>query len=190
MIWLKFISIVALIFLAVLLFYYFIDVHGLILYFHYLFTNFLNSIFNYNVWYILVISFIRELYFLVYFLFNFIPFFLLSICLILNSFLPYEISCFFFFFNFIIFNVCTHFFNFYLFLCGIVSYIFSKLYFWRVFLLIQIALLSLFVFIKVIVMRTTVPRFKLETLTKLGWSYGLIIILVALLGFFIGYYWF
>jgi NADH:ubiquinone oxidoreductase subunit H len=44
------------------------------------------------------------------------------------------------------------------------------------------------VFVVVVIIRIATPRFKIESLTKLGWSYGLIIIVIGFLFFLLGYF--
>lgn len=49
---------------------------------------------------------------------------------------------------------------------------------------------SFFIFIIIVAIRIATPRFKIESLTKIGWLYSILFILVCLVVFFMGYFFF
>ena len=53
-----------------------------------------------------------------------------------------------------------------------------------------LALASLFIFLIVVLVRIATPRFKIESLTKLGWTYGLLILLLCIIFYLIGFHMF
>jgi hypothetical protein len=76
-----------------------------------------------------------------------------------------------------------------------VVYFFSYLLFFlyyikqsRFYNLIWTCIISFIIFLFVVLIRIATPRFKLESLSKLGWMYGLLIIFLAILFFYIGYF--
>jgi|LauGreDrversion4_2_1035121.scaffolds.fasta_scaffold187307_2 hypothetical protein len=58
----------------------------------------------------------------------------------------------------------------------------------KFFNMIWLCLLSFLIFIFIVLVRIVTPRFKLESLSKLGWTYGLIILVLCVIFFFIGYF--
>lgn len=53
--------------------------------------------------------------------------------------------------------------------------------------LLFLCFFSFLIFILTVLVRIVTPRYKFESLSKLGWTYGLIIIIFAFLLFFLGF---
>jgi len=58
----------------------------------------------------------------------------------------------------------------------------------KFFNMLWLCLISFLIFIFIVLVRIVTPRFKIETLSKLGWTYGLIILVLSVLFFFFGYF--
>ena len=54
--------------------------------------------------------------------------------------------------------------------------------------MVVLCLKCLVIFLAVVMVRVTVPKFKLETLSKLGWLYSLVILLCVFLVYWLGFF--
>ncbi len=120
-----------------------------------------------------------------------------------NSFTLFFISIFLFFITFIIdlyYDLCFIFYIsklliLYFFKIKFIFFIFENLKILfsffkqtKFFNMLWLCLISFLIFIFIVLVRIVTPRFKIETLSKLGWTYGLIILVLSVLFFFFGYF--
>ena len=54
--------------------------------------------------------------------------------------------------------------------------------------MVMLCLKCLVIFLAVVMVRVTVPKFKLETLSKLGWLYSLVMLLCVFLIYWLGFF--